>query len=87
MAKYLLKFGGEISKKERTIIGIIGAILIFTFWVIITIGGIISPGILPSPFRVFETLPSLINEYHLFNKERHEAIYKAEYVQFRHVYN
>lgn len=67
MAKYLLKFGGEISKKERTIIGIIGAIFLFLIWVGVTLGEVISPGILPSPFRVFETLPSLIKEYHLFS--------------------
>lgn len=63
----LMKFGGEISPKERTIIGIIGAIIIFLIWVWVTGVQWISPGILPTPFRVFSTLPELIKEYNLFS--------------------
>lgn len=67
MANQLLKFGGTIPKKERFILGIVGIILIFLVWIIVTFGELISAGILPSPFKVFEALPSLINEYHLFS--------------------
>ena len=67
MANQLLKFGGSLPKKERFILGIAGIVLIFFVWIIVTLGEIISAGILPSPFRVFEILPSLISEYHLFS--------------------
>lgn len=68
MTKELLTFGGEISKKQRTTFGVIGAVLLFLLWVAVTASGnIISPGILPSPFRVFGTLSELANEYHLLS--------------------
>lgn len=65
MKSQAFKFGGEISGKERLGIGIVGAILIFLLWIILTETKVISPGILPSPFRVFKTLPELFTEYHL----------------------
>lgn len=67
MTKNLFKFGGTITKKQRTMFGIVGAVSLFLLWILVTYSGnIISPGILPSPFKVFETLPGLINEYNLF---------------------
>ena len=65
MKSQLFKFGGELGKRESLCVGIIGAILLFLLWVLLTEAKIISPGILPSPFRVFKTLPELISEYHL----------------------
>lgn len=65
--KYL-QFGGEISPKESKIIGIIGAIVLLFLWHIATISGeIISPGILPSPFRVIGAIPTLFSDYGLLS--------------------
>lgn len=63
--KYL-KFGGEISSKESKIIGIIGAMVLLLLWHLCTISGeFISPGILPSPFKVVEAIPTLLKDYDL----------------------
>lgn len=63
--KYL-KFGGEISSKESKIIGIIGAMVLLLLWHLCTnSGNFISPGILPSPFKVVEAIPTLFNDYDL----------------------
>ena len=65
MRTQLFKFGGEIGKHERLWTGLIGAIILFLLWIGLTETECISPGILPSPFRVFSTLPGLISDYDL----------------------
>lgn len=63
--KYL-KFGGEITSKESKIIGIIGAIVLILLWHFATVSGeTISPGILPSPLKVIESIPTLFDNYNL----------------------
>lgn len=66
MKNKYLQFGGTLSKKDNTIIGIIGAISLLLLWFIVTLLGIINAGILPSPISVIKTIPELITEYHLF---------------------
>lgn len=61
----ILQFGGSITKKESTIIGTIGAVLLLLLWIIITQFGLINPGILPSPFSVIKAIPTLFSDYNL----------------------
>jgi len=65
MKKYL-QFGGTISPKENKIIAVIGAIILLLVWYLVTFSGnLISPGILPSPLRVLEAVPTLLTDYSL----------------------
>ena len=60
------KPGGKISKKETNIIGGIGAVLLITIWYLVTLTGkIISPGILPNPVDVINSIPDLFGKYNL----------------------
>ena len=57
---------GEISKKEASVIGIIGAILLIIVWYLVTVSGeVISPGILPNPVKVVKSIPVLFEKHHL----------------------
>jgi NitT/TauT family transport system permease protein len=63
--KYL-KPGGELSKKESTVIGVAGAIALLLLWYLLTLNGnLISPGILPNPVKVVKCIPLLLKDYHL----------------------
>lgn len=54
----VFKFGGSISKRESTIIGIVGAVLLFLLWYGVTYSGeIINPKILPNPIKVLKSIP------------------------------
>lgn len=64
--KNYLQFGGSINKKDSTIIGVIGAVVLLLLWILVTWAQLISPGILPSPFSVVKAIPELISEYDLF---------------------
>ena len=60
--------GGEISKKEARVIGIIGAVLLAVIWYLVTMTGeVISPGILPNPVKVIKSIPVLVEKYHLLD--------------------
>ncbi|MBQ5454775.1 MAG: ABC transporter permease subunit [Prevotella sp.] len=60
--------GGEISKKEARVIGIIGAVLLAVIWYLVTMTGeVISPGILPNPVKVIKSIPVLFEKYHLLD--------------------
>ena len=50
---------GDITKKQSTIIGIVGFVLLMTLWQVITTYGSISGSILPSPLAVIKSLGSL----------------------------
>lgn len=65
MKSNLLKFGGSISKRENTIIGLIGAVVLFLLWWIITKTEAINPKILPNPLDVISSIPRLLTEEHL----------------------
>lgn len=57
---------GEISKKEASVIGIIGAVLLIIVWYLVTVSGeVISPGILPNPVKVVKSIPVLFEKHHL----------------------
>ena len=63
----LLEFGGSLSKKQNTIIGIIGGFLLLILWYGLTATGtLINPMILPNPINVVKAVPTLITEHHLF---------------------
>lgn len=63
----LLKFGGTITKKQSTIVTIIGAIVLFFLWHLVTYNGeIINQKILPNPFDVIRAIPGLISRYDVF---------------------
>ena len=62
------QIGGDISKKEARVIGIIGAVLLLVIWFLVTLTGkVISPGILPNPVDVVKSIPALFERYHLLN--------------------
>jgi len=50
---------GDITKKQSTIIGIVGFILLMTLWQVVTTYGNISSSILPSPLAVIASLGPL----------------------------
>lgn len=57
---------GEISKKEASVIGIIGAVLLIIVWYLVTVSGeVISPGILPNPVKVVKSISVLFEKHHL----------------------
>lgn len=64
--KELVAFGGTINKKDSTIIGVIGAMLLFLLWYAVTATEAISPKILPNPVAMLKTIPTLITDQHLF---------------------
>lgn len=65
MKSGLLKFGGSISKRENTIIGLIGAVVLFLLWWIVTKTEAINPKILPNPLDMIGSIPRLLTEEHL----------------------
>ena len=65
--KNLLCFGGTITKKESTIVTIIGAIVLILLWHLVTYSGeIINQKILPNPFDVIKAVPNLVSQYNIF---------------------
>ena len=50
--KELFKMGGNITKKTDTFVFVIGIIIMFSFWLLVTTSGIISNRILPNPINV-----------------------------------
>ena len=65
--KELLKFGGSITSKKATLIGIIGGMVLLFIWWIITAASLISPKILPNPINVVGSVSTLIAERNLFS--------------------
>lgn len=63
--KECLQFGGTISKRSNTVIGIAGAVILMGVWILVTQFGLISPGILPSPINVVKVVPELLFGYNL----------------------
>jgi len=63
--KESLKFGGTLSKKDNTIIGCIGALILLTIWYLVTYFNIINPKILPNPVNVILSLSDLFTNQHL----------------------
>ena len=63
----LLQFGGSISKRDSTIVGIIGAILLLALWYLVTSFELINPRILPNPVNVLKAFPDLIKNQHLMS--------------------
>lgn len=63
--KDLVKFGGNISKQESMIVGLIGAAILFLLWYVVTANGIINPKILPNPVDVLGSIPELFSNQHL----------------------
>lgn len=68
MFKKLFKFGGEsnFGKIPNLVITVIGFALIIGIWHFITYKGYITDKILPNPFKVLGSIPTLISDYHLF---------------------
>ena len=50
---------GELDKGTQTIIQIVGAFSILLLWYLLSISGIVSTGLLPSPIAVLQSLPEL----------------------------
>ena len=63
----LFKFGGSITNKQSTIVGIIGGIVLLLLWYIVAITGFISSKILPNPINVLNSIPELIANKNLFS--------------------
>ena len=63
--KELFRFGGNPSKREMTIAGIIGGICVILLWYLIAITGIISNKILPNPVDMLCSLPNLFSKHNL----------------------
>src|SRR5687768_1033746 len=63
----LLGKTGEVSPTMRLIFGLIGLAIILFLWIFVTSGEspIVTPGILPSPFRVLDAFGDLINDNEL----------------------
>ena len=65
--KNRLQFGGTISKKQSTIVTIVGAIVLLLLWYLVTYSGeIINQKILPNPVDVVKSIPGLISNYDVF---------------------
>lgn len=63
----LLQFGGTATKKQSTIVSIIGAIALLLLWHLVTFNGkLINPHILPNPVDVLKAIPRLYKEYNIF---------------------
>lgn len=62
--KYL-RVEGEISKKMDIAISILGLILLILIWHLVTLFGLITPTILPSPYDVFHSYGDLYRSDHL----------------------
>lgn len=67
MFKKLFKFGGEsdFGKTNNLIITFVGFAIILVVWHVISMFEIIPTKILPDPFKVIGSFPTLITEYHL----------------------
>jgi len=57
------KMGGEISARDNTLIGILGAITIIFIWYIVTTFGGVSHTIFPTPQSVFHSFGELQEKY------------------------
>ena len=68
LIKRLFKFGGtsDFGTLTNVIISIIGAVIIIMGWHFISAYDIVSSNILPDPFKVIGSIPTLITENHLF---------------------
>ena len=62
----LIRFGGVITKKEHTVVSIIGAVLLLLIWYLVTVTETINTKILPNPIDVVKSIPTLFADYHLF---------------------
>lgn len=67
MLKKFFSIDGEIPKKTKLLISILGWVLLFTIWWVVTAFGWINPYILPPPGKVFSSYGVLIGEKHLFS--------------------
>lgn len=68
LIKRLFKFGGDsdFGTFTNVIISIIGAVLIIMGWHCISAYNVVPSNILPDPFNVIGSIPTLITENHLF---------------------
>lgn len=62
----LLEFGGSLTKKQNTIAGVVGGILLLLLWFALTATEVINPMILPSPVKVVRAIPGLLTQNNLF---------------------
>ena len=66
--KKLLQFGGTITKRQSTIVTIIGAIVLLLLWYFVTYNGkLINQRILPNPVDVVKAIPVLVSKYHVLH--------------------
>lgn len=68
LIKRLFKFGGDsdFGTVTNVIISIIGAVIIIMGWHCISAYNVVPSNILPDPFKVIGSIPTLISENHLF---------------------
>ena len=65
--KNLLQFGGTITKKQSTIVTVIGALVLLLLWYFVTYNGrFINQKILPNPVDVIKSIPDLVSRYDIF---------------------
>lgn len=57
----------KISKRDYIISGIIGFILLFVIWSLLTYTGVVKPFFLPSPTDTANSILNLFNEFNLFS--------------------
>ena len=64
---WLFKLRGELDTRQSTILGIIGLLIFFLIWVMLTAGAspMVNSGILPSPFKVLSSYGDLCSENNL----------------------
>ena len=65
MLKGLFKFGGSITKKQETVVGVSGAVILLLLWYLVSANEWINPRILPNPVNVLKSFHILYNEQHL----------------------
>ena len=63
--KDYFRVDGEIPRKTKILISILGWVLLLGIWWLITALGLISPYILPSPVKVFESYGVLFSQKNL----------------------
>ena len=68
LIKRLFKFGGDsdFGTVTNVIISLIGAVIIIMGWHCISAYDVVPSNILPDPFKVIGSIPTLISENHLF---------------------
>ena len=69
LLKDLFKFGGtsDFGVLTNSIISVIGAFIIILLWHFVAVYELIPTNILPDPFKVISSIPTLITKNHLFS--------------------